>query len=89
MDFVLALKIDPLKNNYIIIHMYMHNARFSRYVRLSIHKCMYAYLYCSDKEEQPWPISRAKLNNQSINQSLLSCQIVWLTLSLLIALAIN
>ena len=26
-------------------------------------------MYCSGKEERPWPISGAKINNQSINQS--------------------
>ena len=35
------------------------------YVYTYVRMCI---LYCSGKEERPWPISGAKINNQSINQ---------------------
>ena len=37
-----------------------------------LYVCVYVptcVLYRSGKEERPWPISGAKINNQSINQS--------------------
>ena len=40
-----------------------------------LYVCVYVptcVLYRSGKEERPWPISGAKINNQSINQSSIS-----------------